>query len=234
MSMLCALRGHAPGPHQVSNRGYTFAICRRCGADLILRNEAWQPVPKGYRIVWKAPPSAGLPADAAAGPAAAPPAPDAPLAPDAADAPDAPGAPGAAGAPGAPVDRPAGADGARKTILVADDDPLILDLLEHRLVRRGYRAVMARDGREALDRVADCRPDAIVLDAMMPAIDGFEVLRRLRDDEATAKTPVVMLTARRQEQDIVGALELGASDFIIKPFIPEELLSRLARLLARP
>jgi DNA-binding response OmpR family regulator len=122
----------------------------------------------------------------------------------------------------------------RKTILVADDDPLILDLLEHRLMRRGYRTVLARDGREALERVAQFRPDAIVLDAMMPAIDGYEVLRRLREDDATATTPVVMLTARRQEQDIVGALELGANDFIIKPFIPEELLSRLARLLARP
>jgi CheY-like chemotaxis protein len=228
MSMVCALRGHAPGDRQVRNRGYTFARCRRCGADLIRQGETWLPVPKGYRIVWKAPP-ASAPAEVPAEvPADAPD--DAPD--DAAPA----GAAGSAAAPAAeaPVEAPAAADETRKIILVADDDPLILDLLEHRLVRRGYRAVLARDGREALDLVAQCRPDAIVLDAMMPAVDGYEVLRRLREQPATANTPVVMLTARRQEQDIVGALTLGANDFIIKPFIPEELLSRLARLLARP
>jgi CheY-like chemotaxis protein len=214
MSVACALRGHAPGPDQVGNRGYTFGRCRRCGADLIRRGDVWQPVPKGYRIVWNAPPPAAGTDGAAAGASA-----------DATAA-----SPTDAAEPPPPVERAL----VRKTILVADDDPLILDLLEHRLVRRGYRTVLARDGREALEQVAEFRPDAIVLDAMMPAIDGYEVLRRLREDDATATTPVVMLTARRQEQDIVGALELGANDFIIKPFIPEELLSRLARLLARP
>jgi DNA-binding response OmpR family regulator len=66
---------------------------------------------------------------------------------------------------------------------------------------------------------------------MMPVIDGFEVLRRIREQAATANLPVVMLSARKQERDIVGALELGANDFVVKPFIPEELLARLARLL---
>jgi DNA-binding response OmpR family regulator len=66
---------------------------------------------------------------------------------------------------------------------------------------------------------------------MMPVVDGFEVLRRIREDQATADLPVVMLSARKQERDIVGALQLGANDFVVKPFIPEELVARLARLL---
>jgi DNA-binding response OmpR family regulator len=106
------------------------------------------------------------------------------------------------------------------------------DLLSHRLAGRGYRVSVAGDGRAALDRVAEERPDAILLDAMMPMVDGYEVLRRLRADPATAAIPVIMLTARKQEGDIVGALELGANDFVVKPFIPEELMSRLARLMA--
>jgi DNA-binding response OmpR family regulator len=89
----------------------------------------------------------------------------------------------------------------------------------------------ARDGGEALERLAADKPDAVVLDAMMPVVEGFEVLRRIREQPATANLPVIMLSARKQERDIVGALELGASDFVVKPFIPEELIARLARLL---
>jgi CheY-like chemotaxis protein len=118
------------------------------------------------------------------------------------------------------------------TVLVCDDDPLILELLRHRLAERGYRVELAGDGAEGLARVAERRPDAIVLDAMMPRIDGFEVLRTLREKEETRHIPVIILTARRQERDVLDALRLGADDFINKPFIPEELLSRLARLLA--
>jgi CheY-like chemotaxis protein len=117
-------------------------------------------------------------------------------------------------------------------VLVCDDDALVADLLTHRLAGRGYRVSVAADGREALERVAETRPDAILLDAMMPIMDGYEVLRRLRADQATAAIPIIMLTARKQEGDIVSALELGANDFVVKPFIPEELMSRLARLLA--
>lgn len=118
-----------------------------------------------------------------------------------------------------------------KTILVADDEPLLTELLEYRLAASNYRPVIARDGREALARLEDSAPDAVVLDAMMPVHDGFEVLRRIRASAEHARTPVIMLTARRGEKDIVGALELGANDYLIKPFIPEELLARLARLL---
>lgn len=117
------------------------------------------------------------------------------------------------------------------TILVADDEPLLRDLLEFRLAQRDYVPVMACDGREALQRLDDSQPDAVVLDMMMPVHDGLDVLRRMRESERHANTPVIMLTARRGEADIVGALELGANDYLVKPFMPEELLARLARLL---
>jgi len=119
----------------------------------------------------------------------------------------------------------------QKRVLICDDDPLLVDLLEFRLRGRGYEVDIARDGGEALARMGEARPDAVVLDAMMPVMDGYEVLRRIREEEGTRDIPVVMLTARKQERDIVGALELGANDYIVKPFIPEELVARLGRLL---
>jgi DNA-binding response OmpR family regulator len=116
-------------------------------------------------------------------------------------------------------------------ILIADDEPLLTELLEHRLGAKGYRTLVARDGREALSKFDEAAPDAVVLDAMMPVHDGFEVLRRIRANPAHDATPVIMLTARRGEQDVIGALELGANDYLVKPFMPEELLVRLGRLL---
>ncbi|WP_225421161.1 response regulator transcription factor [Sphingomonas parva] len=119
----------------------------------------------------------------------------------------------------------------RKKILVCDDDSLLVDLIEFRLSAKGYDVEIARDGGEALVRLGESTPDAILLDAMMPVIDGYELLRRIREQEATRDVPVIMLTARKQEQDIVSALELGANDYLVKPFIPEELVARLARLV---
>lgn len=121
--------------------------------------------------------------------------------------------------------------GENKRILVCDDDPLLADLVEYRLAGRGYEVLVARDGGEALALLREVRPDAIVLDAMMPVIDGYEVLRRVRENPDLATVPIIMLTARKQERDIVEALELGANDYMIKPFIPEELVVRLGRLL---
>jgi DNA-binding response OmpR family regulator len=118
-----------------------------------------------------------------------------------------------------------------KTILICDDDPLLVDLLEYRLASRGYAVAVAEDGGKALRRLQEMKPDAILLDAMMPVIDGYEVLRKIRENPETAQIPVIMLTARKQEQDIVMALELGANDYLVKPFIPEELVARLGRLL---
>ena len=117
------------------------------------------------------------------------------------------------------------------TVLVADDEKLMRELLEFRLTQRDFNPVLASDGREALQRLEDSEPDAVVLDMMMPVYDGLEVLRRMRASERHVNTPVIMLTARRGEKDIVGALELGANDYLVKPFMPEELLARLSRLL---
>jgi DNA-binding response OmpR family regulator len=118
-----------------------------------------------------------------------------------------------------------------KLILIADDEPLLTELLEFRLGARGYRTVVAQDGREALAKLDEERPDAVVLDAMMPVHDGFEVLRRMRANVAHKDIPVIMLTARRGEQDVLGALELGANEYLVKPFMPEELLMRLGRII---
>jgi DNA-binding response OmpR family regulator len=91
--------------------------------------------------------------------------------------------------------------------------------------------LIARDGGQAIAMAENERPDAIVLDAMMPVMNGEQVLREFRSREQNRSIPVLMLTARRQERDVVGALELGANDYLIKPFIPEELITRLNRLL---
>jgi len=118
-----------------------------------------------------------------------------------------------------------------KRILVCDDDEMLVDLLHYRLEARGFDVLVARDGGQALALAESELPDAIVLDAMMPVMDGHAVLRRLRETQETRAIPVIMLTARRQERDIVGALELGANDYLLKPFIPEELITRLTRLV---
>lgn len=123
--------------------------------------------------------------------------------------------------------------GAKARVLICDDDPLLLELMEFRLRAKGYEVIKAVDGAEALAKAEQDGPDIIVLDAMMPKADGVEVLARIKGDPALSETPVVMLTARKAERDIVSALEKGADDYLVKPFIPEELLARLARLIAR-
>lgn len=115
-------------------------------------------------------------------------------------------------------------------ILIADDDPLLRALLVHRLSADGYQVVTAENGSQALEAIAAHQPDLIVLDALMPVMDGFEVLRRLKAG-GLSEAPVIMLTALKREQDIVGALQLGAADYLVKPFIPDELGHRVRRLL---
>lgn len=119
---------------------------------------------------------------------------------------------------------------ARK-ILIADDDPLLLQLIEHKLAAHGHKVLTASDGRLAWDISARETPDLIVLDSMMPVRDGLDVLRALKGDARFKETPVMMLTARRQENDIVSALKLGAADYMTKPFMPDELVARVERLL---
>ena len=116
------------------------------------------------------------------------------------------------------------------TLLVADDDRKITDMLRRTLVYEGYRVLTAADGREALDLIRAEQPDLIVLDRMMPVLDGLEVARRVRDGDAI---PILMLTARDAIEDRVAGLDSGADDYLVKPFAPQELLARIRALLRR-
>jgi DNA-binding response OmpR family regulator len=118
---------------------------------------------------------------------------------------------------------------AKPLVLVADDDPLLRAILEHKLSTAGYDIILVEDGRAALEAACRFRPALIVLDSMMPIMDGVEVLRRLKADEDLCSLPVVMLTALKRQDDIVNALKLGAADYLPKPFNPDELIARLSR-----
>ena len=117
-------------------------------------------------------------------------------------------------------------------VLVADDDEDILLLVSARLAREGYEIVQARDGAQALALALQRQPAVAVLDVSMPALDGFEVLERIRSDERLAGVRVVLLTARAQEQDVRLGYELGADRYIPKPFSPAELAAAVAELVA--
>lgn len=116
-------------------------------------------------------------------------------------------------------------------ILIADDDPLLRALLQHRLTADGHDVIALEDGGGVIPAVHSQAPDLVVLDAMMPVMDGFEILRRLQSGSDASDVPVIMLTALRREEDIVTALQLGAVDYLSKPFIPSELSQRINRVL---
>lgn len=117
------------------------------------------------------------------------------------------------------------------SILIMDDDELLIALLEHKLGQRGLMILTATDGSKGLETARTAKPDLIVLDGMMPTMDGFEVLRHLKEDPGTQDIPVIMLSARRLEQDVVNGLNLGAADYLVKPFMPEELFLKIQLLL---
>jgi DNA-binding response OmpR family regulator len=117
-----------------------------------------------------------------------------------------------------------------KTILVADDEPKMARLVAGYLEAAGYRVLKAADGAAALDLFRSGRPDLVVLDVMMPALDGLEAARAIRRE---AETPIIFLTARSQEHDRVRGLELGADDYVVKPFSPRELVARVRAVLRR-
>jgi DNA-binding response OmpR family regulator len=118
-------------------------------------------------------------------------------------------------------------------ILIADDDPDILALVSFRLERAGYEILQARNGEEAVRVALDRRPDLAILDVMMPRVDGYEATRRLRQHEETRRMPVILLTARVQEEDIARGFDAGADDYVKKPFSPQELGSRVQAVLGR-
>jgi DNA-binding response OmpR family regulator len=118
-------------------------------------------------------------------------------------------------------------------VLAADDDPDILELVSFRLERSGYTVIQAHDGEEALRLALERKPDLAVLDVMMPKLDGFELTRRLRAEEATSRMPIILLTARAQDTDVQQGFDAGADDYIRKPFSPQELRTRVQAILGR-
>ena len=118
-------------------------------------------------------------------------------------------------------------------ILVVDDEPDIIALVAYHLARAGYRVSTASTGLEALEAAREEQPAMVVLDLMLPELSGFDVLERMRADRALEDIPVLMLTARREEQDRVQGLSLGADDYLVKPFSPQELVLRVRNILRR-
>lgn len=115
-------------------------------------------------------------------------------------------------------------------ILVVDDEPSIGEVVSLYLEQAGYRVTVVRDGQAALDALAREQPDLVVLDLMLPKVDGLEITRRLRSG---GNTPIIMLTARKEETDRIVGLEMGADDYVVKPFSPRELVSRVKAVLRR-
>lgn len=121
----------------------------------------------------------------------------------------------------------------RPNILVVDDEEDILELVKYNLSREGYQVLCAATGEEALKSARNKLPDLVVLDLMLPGVDGLEVCRELKGDPKTSHIPVVMLTAKGEEADVVTGLELGADDYVAKPFSPRVLVARIKAVLRR-
>lgn len=121
----------------------------------------------------------------------------------------------------------------RETILVVDDEEDILELVDHTLSRGGFKVIRAMAGEEALDILRKEKPSAVLLDLMLPGMDGLTVARLIKGDQMTRNIPIIMLTARGEEPDIVIGLEIGADDYVTKPFSPRVLLARIKAVLRR-
>lgn len=122
---------------------------------------------------------------------------------------------------------------AKERILVVEDDEDILELVQYNLSKEGYGVDVVTRGEEALERARSKSPDLVLLDLMLPGIDGLEVCRILKADAATAQVPVLMLTAKGEESDVITGLELGADDYMTKPFSPKVLIARVRAVLRR-
>jgi two-component system phosphate regulon response regulator PhoB len=122
---------------------------------------------------------------------------------------------------------------AKATILVIEDDPDIRELLSFSLAKEGWTIVMAADGEEGLGLFSSTNPDCVVLDIMLPGLDGLEILRALKADPNRKRLPVIMTTAKGEESDVVAGLELGAEDYVVKPYSPKVLAARIRAALRR-
>ena len=119
------------------------------------------------------------------------------------------------------------------TILVIDDEKDLIELVRYNLEKEGFDVIAATDGQSGLEVIRKHRPELVMLDLMMPGIDGLQVCQRLRADQRTARTPVIMLTAKATEADRIVGLELGADDYVTKPFSPREVVARVKAVLRR-
>lgn len=122
---------------------------------------------------------------------------------------------------------------AKESVLVIEDDPDILDLVQYNLEREGYKVHTCSDGELGLQQALLLKPQLILLDLMLPGLDGLSVCKKLRAAPDLENTPIVMLTARGEESDIIVGLEMGADDYVIKPFSPKELVARMRAVLRR-
>jgi two-component system phosphate regulon response regulator PhoB len=127
----------------------------------------------------------------------------------------------------------ANSDKSRKTVLIADDEPDVLNLLALNLRKEGFDVLKAEDGARALEIAKAESPDLVVLDLMMPGMSGLEVTKQLKQSPATNRIPILMLTARAEEVDRIVGLELGADDYVTKPFSPREIVLRVQAVLRR-
>ncbi len=119
------------------------------------------------------------------------------------------------------------------TILVADDSQIVREMLQMNLQNLGYNVIVAEDGERALERIGSQHPDLLIVDVMMPKLNGFQICRRIKSDPLTQETPVILLTARTQEEDIFWGKDCGADEYITKPFKTQDLEATVARLLKR-
>jgi len=121
----------------------------------------------------------------------------------------------------------------KRTVLIVEDEQEIADLVKFHLQHEGIEVTMTRSGRKALDLARQSKPDLVILDLMLPDLDGIEVCRRLREHDDTKEIPIVILTARGTEADIVAGIEMGADDYVTKPFSPRVLMARIQNAMRK-
>ena len=119
------------------------------------------------------------------------------------------------------------------SILIVEDEAALVELLAYNLDKAGFRTAIARDGEEAILAIAEAKPDLVLLDWMLPYVSGIEICRRIRRDPETRDLPVILLTARGEEDDRIRGLDSGADDYVVKPFSPTELIARVRAVLRR-
>jgi len=122
---------------------------------------------------------------------------------------------------------------AKSKVLVIEDEPDILEVIQYNLEREGHKVIACRNGEQGLSRIRTDNPDLVLLDLMLPGMDGVEVCRRVKSDPVTRAIPIIMVTAKSEESDIVLGLGIGADDYIAKPFSPRELVARVKVVLRR-